>query len=171
MEILDLYDENRIKTGKTYIRGEQMPDDTYRLIVHLLIFDDWGNLLIQKRQKTKSMANLWDITCGGAASAGETSKEAIARELKEELGISLDFTNIRPILTANFKHGFDDFYLVRKNIDLDEVSLQEEEVAACKWASFDEVMDLMDRERFVRYKKNFIRLLFDLNDDLRVVEI
>lgn len=171
MEILDLYDENRIKTGKTYIRGEQMPDDTYRLIVHLLIFDDWGNLLIQKRQKTKSMANLWDITCGGAASAGETSKEAIARELKEELGISLDFTNIRPILTANFKHGFDDFYLVRKNIDLDEVSLQEEEVAACKWASFDEVMDLMERERFVRYKKNFIRLLFDLNDDLRVVEI
>lgn len=117
------------------------------------------------------MANLWDITCGGAASAGETSKEAIARELKEELGISLDFTNIRPILTANFKHGFDDFYLVRKNINLDEVSLQEEEVAACKWASFDEVMDLMERERFVRYKKNFIRLLFDLNDDLRVVEI
>ncbi len=171
MEILDLYDENRIKTGKTYIRGEQMPDDTYRLIVHLLIFDDWGNLLIQKRQNTKSMANLRDITCGGAASAGETSKEAIARELKEELGLSLDFTNIRPILTANFKHGFDDFYLVRKNINLDEVKLQEEEVAACKWASFDEVMDLMDKERFVRYKKNFIRLLFDLNDDLRVVEI
>lgn len=171
MEILDLYDENRIKTGKTYIRGEQMPDNTFRLIVHLLIFDDWGNLLIQKRQKSKSMANLWDITCGGAASAGETSKEAIARELKEELGLSLDFTNIRPILTANFKHGFDDFYLVRKNINLDEVSLQEEEVAACKWASFDEVMDLMDRESFVRYKKNFIRLLFDLNDDLRVVEI
>ncbi|MCI5971712.1 MAG: NUDIX domain-containing protein [Anaerococcus sp.] len=171
MEILDLYDENRIKTGKTYIRGEKMPDDTYRLIVHLLIFDDWGNLLIQKRQKTKSMANLWDITCGGAASAGETSKEAISRELKEELGFSIDFTSIRPILTANFKHGFDDFYLVRKNINLDEVKLQEEEVAACKWASFDEVMDLMERERFVRYKKNFIRLLFDLNDDLRVVEI
>lgn len=171
MEILDLYDENRIKTGRTYIRGENMPEDTYRLIVHLLIFDDYGNLLIQKRQKTKSMANLWDITCGGAASAGETSKEAIARELREELGISLDFTNVRPIITANFKYGFDDFYLVRENINLDEVSLQEEEVSACKWASFDEVMDLMEKDRFVRYKKNFIKLLFDLNDDLRVVEI
>lgn len=171
MEILDLYDENRIKTGKTYIRGEMMPDDTYRLIVHLLIFDDCGNLLIQKRQKTKSMANLWDITCGGAASSGETSKEAIARELREELGISLDFTNIRPIITANFKYGFDDFYLVRKNIKLSEVILQEEEVADCKRANFDEVMNLMERDRFVRYKKNFIKLLFDLNDDLRVVEI
>lgn len=171
MEILDLYDENRIKTGRTYIRGENMPEDTYRLIVHLLIFDDYGNLLIQKRQKTKSMANLWDITCGGAASAGETSKEAIARELREELGISLDFTNVRPIITANFKYGFDDFYLVRENINLDEVSLQEEEVAACRWANFDEVMDLMEKDRFVRYKKNFIKLLFDLNDDLRVVEI
>ena len=171
MEILDLYDEDGIKTGRTYIRGENMPEDTYRLIVHLLIFDDYGNLLIQKRQKTKSMANLWDITCGGAASAGETSKEAIARELREELGISLDFTNVRPIITANFKYGFDDFYLVRENINLDEVSLQEEEVAACKWASFDEVMDLMEKDRFVRYKKNFIKLLFDLNDDLRVVEI
>lgn len=58
MEILDLYDENRIKTGKTYIRGEQMPDNTFRLIVHLLIFDDCGNLLIQKKTKVKVYGKL-----------------------------------------------------------------------------------------------------------------
>ncbi|KWZ78594.1 NUDIX hydrolase [Anaerococcus tetradius] len=171
MEELDLYDENRIRTGKTYIRGDVMPEGTYRLIVHLCIFDDSGRLLIQQRQKSKSMGGLWDITCGGAAKAGESSKEAIERELGEELGINLDFSKKRPILTANFQHGFDDFYLIREDVDPRKLKLQKEEVEAARWASYEEVMDLIQKEKFVKYKKNFIKVLFDLNCDYRIVEI
>lgn len=171
MEILDLYDENRIRTGKTYIRGSKMPENTYRQIVHIAIFDDKNRLLIQQRQSTKSMANLWDISCGGASKAGESSKEAIRREVCEELGIEIDFTYIRPIFTANFKYGFDDFYLVHENIDLRDLTLQEEEVQDANWASEDQVLKLMDNGKFVKYKRNFIKLIFDLAKDDRIVEI
>lgn len=171
MEILDLYDENRIKTGKTYIRGSKMPENTYRQIVHLAIFDDKNRMLIQQRQSTKTMANLWDVSCGGASKAGESSKEAIGREVSEELGLAIDFTNIRPIFTANFKYGFDDFYLVHENIDIEDLVLQEDEVQDANWASLDTVLKLMDEGKFVKYKRNFIKLIFDLAKDYRIVEI
>ena len=171
MEILDLYDENRIKTGKTYIRGSKMPENTYRQIVHLAIFDDKNRMLIQQRQSTKTMANLWGVSCGGASKAGESSKEAIGREVSEELGLAIDFTNIRPIFTANFKYGFDDFYLVHENIDIKGLVLQEDEVQDANWASEDQVLQLMDKGKFVKYKRNFIKLIFDLAKDYRIVEI
>lgn len=171
MEILDLYDENRIRTGKTYIRGEKMPENTYRLIVHVAIFNDKGELLIQQRQATKTMANLWDLSCGGASDKGESSKEAIRREVMEELGLDIDFSDIRPTSTANFKHGFDDFYLVHRDFSLSDLTLQTSEVQDARWASEDLVMKLIDEEKFVKYKKNFVRLIFDLGKDDRIVEI
>lgn len=171
MEILDLYDENRIRTGKTYIRGEKMPENTYRLIVHVAIFNAKGQLLIQQRQATKTMANLWDLSCGGASDKGESSKEAIRREVMEELGLDIDFSDIRPTFTANFKHGFDDFYLVHRDFSLSDLTLQTSEVQDARWASEDLVMKLIDEEKFVKYKKNFVRLIFDLGKDDRIVEI
>jgi len=34
----------------------------------------------------KDGGNLWEITCGGGAIAGDTSQRAVSRELFEELG-------------------------------------------------------------------------------------
>lgn len=170
-EIVDLYDKERIKIGKTITRSETTPALTYRLIVHVCIFDYNGKMLIQRRHQDKKMGGLWDITCGGAVKAMESSEEAIQRELKEELSISFDFKDIRPILTANFKYGFDDFYIINKNIDLETLSLQEDEVIDARWANKDEVINLLRQGRFVKYKENFINLIFDLNKDDRIVEI
>ena len=47
MEIMDLYDENRQKTDKTYIRGSAQPKGFYRMVVHVCIFNKLGQLLIQ----------------------------------------------------------------------------------------------------------------------------
>ena len=165
MEILDIYDKDRKRTGKTYPRNEEIPVGGFRLIVHILIFNDKGELLIQQRADNKKMGGLWDLTCGGACQAGEDSFEGARRELKEELGIDFDFSQIRPILTANFDQGFDDFYLLRKNIEITDIKLQKEEVKAACWASRDEVLDLLSKSKFVKYKKSYLDLLFDLNDD------
>jgi len=48
MEKLDLYDINKVRTGKTYNRGERVPEGYYRLVVHCCIFNKEGKLLIQK---------------------------------------------------------------------------------------------------------------------------
>lgn len=171
MEIMDLYDENRQKTDKTYIRGSAQPKGFYRMVVHVCIFNKLGQLLIQQRTLNKKMPGLWDVTCGGAVSTHESSQMGAQRELFEELGLDIDFKNIRPLVTANFPMGFDDFYVINKDVDLGSLSLQAEEVSDAKWASLDEVIKLRREENFVRYKESFIRFLFDLSKDNRYVEI
>ena len=171
MEIMDLYDENRQKTDKTYIRGSAQPKGFYRMVVHVCIFNKLGQLLIQQRTLNKKMPGLWDVTCGGAVSTHESSQMGAQRELFEELGLDIDFKNTRPLVTANFPMGFDDFYVINKDVDLETLSLQEEEVSDAKWASLEEVINLRREEKFVRYKESFIRFLFDLSKDSRYVEI
>lgn len=171
MEILDIYDKYRQKTGRTYLRKDKIPNGGLRLIIHILIFNDKGELLIQQRAEDKKMGGLWDISCGGACQAGEDSWQGARRELKEELGIDFDFSEIRPILTANFDQGFDDFYIIKKNIKISDLTLEQEEVKDARWARRDEIIRLLDRGDFVGYKKSFIKLLFDLKEDSKFLEM
>ena len=48
MELWDLYDSGRNKLNKTMIRGEKQPKNTYRIIVHICIFNSEGKMLIQQ---------------------------------------------------------------------------------------------------------------------------
>lgn len=171
MEILDIYDRDRHRTGKTYLRKDKIPEGGLRLIVHILIFNDRGELLIQQRADHKKMGGQWDISCGGACKASEDSQDGASRELKEELGLDIDLTNVRPILTANFDQGFDDFYVLRKNIEIKDLILQEDEVKDARWASRDEVFKMHANHEFVNYKESFLSLLFDLNDDPKFLEM
>ena len=162
MELWDVYSEERIRTGRTMVRGRQMKPGDYHLIVHIAIINSQGQMLIQRRQLTKKgWAGKWDISVGGCAMKGESSKQAAQRELQEELGIDLCFEEKRAAFTINFKEGFDDIYIFNGDYDLSELSLQENEVLAVKWVKSDEIMDMIDRDEFVPYPKSYIRLIFD----------
>ena len=81
MELWDVYDINRNKTGKTAVRGEGLPEGGYHLVVHVCIIGSDGRMLIQQRQPFKhGFSNLWDVSAGGSAVAGETSSAAAMRE-------------------------------------------------------------------------------------------
>ena len=102
MELWDLYTENREKTGKTMVRGDKIPEGYYRMVVHVVIFNDRGEMLIQKRQPFKSgWSGRWDITVGGSAVAGDDSKSAARREVLEEIGLDISFDTVRQSLTLN----------------------------------------------------------------------
>lgn len=61
--------------------------------VHILVFNDQGELFLQKRSMNKDLnAGLWDTSAAGHVDAGEDYDTTAIRELKEELGISTDFT-------------------------------------------------------------------------------
>ena len=165
MELRDIYNLDRIPVGKTAQRGEQIASDEFFMVIHVCIFNSEGKMLIQQRQPfKKGWSNMWDVTCGGCSVTGETSRDTVHRELLEELGIDIDFTDVRPNMTVNFDHGFDDFYLVNRDIDLSELRLQPEEVQAVRWASMDEIFAMIDNGEFIPFFKSFIHLLFDVRN-------
>lgn len=138
-----------------------MQPGDYRLVVHVCIFNSKKEMLIQKRQPFKhGWPNMWDLTVGGCALAGDSSSQAAEREVYEELGLKIDFSNVSPRFTIHFKEGFDDYYLIQKDIDLSEVVLQEEEVQAVRWADREEILKMQEEGIFIPYW--FLDKLFDL---------
>lgn len=161
MEEWDVYDLNRNHKGRRQVRGTEVKKGDYRLIVHIVIFNTKGEMLIQQRQPFKrGWSNYWDVSVGGSVSAGETSQQGAHRELIEEIGLDYDFSNMRPKLTMNFDHGFDDWYILEEDIDIQMLSLQYEEVQAIRWAKIDEIYEKIHRQEFIPYHKEFISLLY-----------
>ena len=165
MEFWDLYTADREKTGETMVRGEKQPAGTYRIVVHVCIFNGAGEMLIQQRQHfKKGWPGMWDISVGGSAIAGDTSRTAAQREVEEELGIEVDFSSLDPHLTVHFPQGFDDIYLLTQELDVHTLHLQEEEVAAAAWASEEKILSMIDAGEFIPYHKSLISLLFSMRN-------
>lgn len=163
VELWDLYDKDRIPTGKTHKRGAPMKKEDYHLVVHVCIFNSKNQLLIQQRQPFKEgWPNMWDLTVGGSAQSGDTSQSAAEREIFEEIGLKLDLSDIRPTFTINFYDGFDDYYLIEKDIDLSELKLQESEVQKVKWADKEEVLKMEREGTMIPYW--FLDKLFEIKD-------
>ena len=165
MELVDLYDENRAPLGKTAERYGKKGPGEYRTVVHVCLFDSQGRLLIQKRTAGKRVwPEMWDVSVGGGVDAGETSRQGAEREFREELGVSLDLGGLRPSVTVNFGGGFDDFFIVRRDLDDVAFQLQAEEVAAVRWVTLPELLDMVDEGSFIPYPKSFLSFLFDMRD-------
>jgi len=163
MEFWDLYDKNRTFTGKKIVRGESIPYGFYHLVVHVCIFNSKNQMLIQQRQPFKrGWSNMWDLSVGGSAQAGDTSRLAAEREVYEELGLKVDLSDQRPAITVPFHVGYDDIYIIESDIDLCDLNLQYEEVQAVKWASEEDILKMIDEETFIPYHKPLISLLFGL---------
>lgn len=161
MELWDLYDEQRNPTGQTMIRGDAVPVGSYRLVIHVCIFNSKGQLLIQQRQPfKKGWPNLWDVTVGGAVCAGESSQEGAHRELLEEIGLDISFERSVPAFSSTFSQGFDDIYILHLDPELNALKLQESEVQAVRWADRDEILSMLDEGTFIPYGKAFIEYLF-----------
>ncbi len=76
-----------------------------RTLIHrganLVIFDDQGRALLQKRSMTKDIRpGYWQNAVGGHVSKGESYKKAILRETEEELGIMVPVRFYKKFLFA-----------------------------------------------------------------------
>jgi isopentenyl-diphosphate delta-isomerase type 1 len=87
-ELLEIVDENGAVLGtakRSELHGN--PSLIHR-VVHILVFDNKGRLLLQKRSLHKDVApGKWDTSVGGHVNPGEDILSAANREMKEELGV------------------------------------------------------------------------------------
>lgn len=90
-----MYNSTGEKLDETVFRGDEVPENTYHLVVHIIIKNSNGDYLIQKRLDNKELLpGLWAFT-GGSATVGETSEIAALRELSEETGIYLNVGDLK----------------------------------------------------------------------------
>lgn len=153
MELWDIYDENKQRTGRTHQRGVKLDKGDYHLVVHVWIVNDLKEILIQKRQPwKKGYPNMWDCSAAGSAITGDDSIQAAIRETKEELGIDLKINNGRLLFTHKFSCGFNDVWLVRQNVDIKDIKLQYEEVADAKWVNKDKIREMVKKGEFINHQ-------------------
>ena len=141
-ELRDLYDINSNKTDKTYYKGDPIPEGYYPMVVMVVIRNSKGEFLMQKRVPSKG--GDWGVT-GGHPKSGQTPIEGIISEVKEELG--LDFSKGNFIEYDSGCDGKDCYkmYFVNKDIDLNDITIQEDELTEVKWFSMDTLKHMVDR--------------------------
>ena len=79
------------------------------LVSAVALFDADGRVLLTQRPEGKSMAGLWEFP-GGKIEPGELPVAALAREMREELGIELCEPCSTPLTFVS--HMYDDFHLL-----------------------------------------------------------
>lgn len=162
-EFWDIYTKDREKTGRLHRRGDEMKEGEFHIVVHVCIFNSRNQLLIQHRQPFKrGWPNMWDLTAGGSALQGENSRQAAEREVFEEIGLKLDLSDVRADFSIGFDEGFDDYYLLEREVDLSQLCLQEEEVQEVRWVDREEVLAMQKQGTMIPYW--FLDRLFEVRN-------
>ena len=146
MEWNDVYDENRNLTGHIHRRGSKWAPGEYGLVVCVWVHDGKGKLLMTRRAPQKSFAHTWENP-GGAAKAGETSLQAIRRELFEETGIQAEESDFEFLSTSRDVHFFYDHYCLKVEVPLEKIVLQPGETDAVKWVTFAQVHEMIAKKQ------------------------
>jgi mutator protein MutT len=158
VEYWDIYDSEKKLTGRTMKRNDWcLKEGEYHLTVLGVIARTDGRILITKRVMTKSWAPGWWEVPGGAVQAGESSTDAVKREIYEETGIDVSGFAGELALTyhrENPKEGdnyFVDVYRFTGEFDEKDVHLQTEETADYLIATKEEIAQIGEKGIFLHY--------------------
>ena len=165
-EYTDLYDGNKKLTGEKLFREKgtklKVPSNRYIVVVLAFIENSNGEFLFQMTSKRKN--NVW-ATTGGHVKSGQTSMETIIEEINEELGIEIDSSEIKLFKTYKYKDAFKDVFYIKRDIDVNKLKLQLDEVEYVKYLSKDEIMELINNNGNIR-KTNIDAFLDLINNNI-----
>ena len=158
MERWDIYDKNKVRTGRTMERNHfNLADDEYHLTVLGVIRRPDGRFLITKRVMTKAWAPGWWEVSGGAAQAGEESYEAVLREVKEETGLDVKEAEGGYVFTYHRENPgegdnyFVDVYRFVMDVKEEDLHLQEEETDGHMFATLNQIKEFAAQGKFLHY--------------------
>lgn len=149
MEYNDIYDIDRNLTGRVHVRGRRWKKGEYGLVVCVWVHDGRGNLLLTRRAPEKTFPGTWENS-GGAAKAGETSLQAIVRELREETGIVADAGDFELLGSGRDGNTHYDYYCLCAPVPIEDIVLLPGETDAAQWVSFAQVHQMIGEQKICR---------------------
>lgn len=163
-ELLDVLNENGIKTGEVLPRSEVHKKGLWHRIIVVAIVNDKNEVLIQQRSNDKDKnPGMWDISVTGHLSAGQDSLSAATREISEEVSVSLGYSvdvkdfrfmfSFRKEEKVNENHydrQFYDFFILRQNgLNSENIRFQSSEVQAVKFVTISELNEMREKNLLV----------------------
>ena len=158
LEYIDILDSLGNSLGYKKLRHDKLEENEYSKVIHVWIKNSKGMYLVQQRSKYKKVdPNLWSITAG-YINSGENSISTLKRELMEELSYELDESKIEYLFTLYPKKGIQniaDVYVLRDDIDVDQVMAQVEEVQAVCYVTKDEILEGIESGTFNNFNSMY----------------
>lgn len=145
MELLNVYDSEGNLTDRVVPRGDKsvvFSDNEHIGVVVVFIENSKGEFLIQKTSIEKGSEY---SSTGGHVDAGETHLTSILREIKEELGIEVDSEELEYLGFMLYDKPIRFMYYLKKDIDINDVVVQEEEVDFVKYMNINEIKEIIDK--------------------------
>ena len=172
MELLDIVDENNNLTGKVVDREIVHSEGLLHREVGVIILNEKGELLLEKRAKSKKQSpNKWAI-CAGHIEAGDSAENSIIREMKEEVGLVVNIKDLEFLgvfkRNKKFKNGqrnntFIYIYVYKTNKKIEDYIIQIEELSEVKYFPKDKIeKDLKKKnEDYAFYDEPYIMEILD----------
>ena len=167
MEMIDVLDENGIKTGNILSRQEIHKRGLWHRAIVVAIINEKNEILLQQRSKNKEKnADMWDISVAGHISAGEDGLNSAIREIDEEVGIFLESTTSiqefkyissfkeSKIYSKDFiENQFYDFFILKKpNLTITDIKMQNSEVQDIKFVNINQLLRMQEDNIIVNRK-------------------
>ena len=147
MEYLQVFDKDKNMLEEKVSRGEKynLPDGKLFMIVLIFIENEKGEFLLQKTSKSRHSCM---ATTGGHVTYGDDALKTVVKECKEELGVDMSVNEITHICTSVFKNCFLEVFYIKKELDVNELVLQEEEVEYVNWYTNKEIQEFIKNNEF-----------------------
>ena len=159
-ELLDVLDENVIKTGEVLPRREVHKRGLWHRIIVVAIINEKNEILVQQRSHDKDKnPDMWDISVTGHLSAGQDSLTAATREISEEVSVSLgysvevrdfrfmfSFRKEQKVSETHMDRQYYDFFVLRQaGLNENNLRFQSSEVQAIKFVSISKLNEMREQ--------------------------
>ena len=159
-ELWDIYDIHKNKKNKLHKRGVPLDNDDYHIVIHAWVVNSNDEVILTKRHSSKKICpNMWECTEGSIV-AGEDSVEGAVRELKEEIGLDfkIDEAKFFTSFVLDFSNTIIDSYVFKRDVDINDLVLQENEVSDAKIVDEKVYREMCRRDEIVESLRYFYDL-------------
>ena len=165
MELLNVYDNEGNLLDKVIPRGDKsvvLNDNEHIGVVVIFIENSKGEFLMQKTSVEKGSEY---SSTGGHIDKGETPLISIVREIKEELGIVVDSNELEYLGYLLYDRPIRFMYYLKKDIDIKDIVVQEEEVEFVKYMSVSEIKEIISKEKITKSHGIIFNKILELKNE------